>query len=111
VPARDNVVVINNGRADVVASAEHASPNPAYAWFVVIVLTLAYTCSFVDRQILTLLIEPIPPRPAHQRYPGEPARRPRLLDLLHDAGHSDRAPRDQTHRRNLMAADSRSGAS
>lgn len=33
--------------------------NPAYAWFVVIVLTLAYTCSFIDRQILTLLIAPI----------------------------------------------------
>src|SRR5512143_3394244 len=30
-----------------------------YAWFVVLVLTLAYTCSFIDRQILTLLIEPI----------------------------------------------------
>ena len=34
-------------------------PRPAYAWYVVIVLTLAYTCSFIDRQILTLLIEPI----------------------------------------------------
>ncbi len=33
--------------------------NPTYAWFVVIVLTLAYTCSFIDRQILTLLIGPI----------------------------------------------------
>lgn len=36
-----------------------AWPRPAYAWYVVIVLTLAYTCSFIDRQILTLLIEPI----------------------------------------------------
>ncbi len=34
-------------------------PKPAYAWYVVVVLTLAYTCSFIDRQILTLLIEPI----------------------------------------------------
>ena len=34
-------------------------PRPAYAWYVVVVLTLAYTCSFIDRQILTLLIEPI----------------------------------------------------
>lgn len=33
--------------------------NPAYGWYVVFVLTLAYTCSFIDRQILTLLIEPI----------------------------------------------------
>ena len=39
------------------ASADWA--RPAYAWFVVGVLTLAYTCSFIDRQILTLLIEPI----------------------------------------------------
>ncbi len=36
-----------------------AWPRPAYAWYVVVVLTLAYTCSFIDRQILTLLIEPI----------------------------------------------------
>lgn len=34
-------------------------PRPAYAWYAVVVLTLAYTCSFIDRQILTLLIEPI----------------------------------------------------
>ena len=33
--------------------------NPVYGWYVVFVLTLAYTCSFIDRQILTLLIEPI----------------------------------------------------
>ncbi len=33
--------------------------NPVYRWYVVFVLTLAYTCSFIDRQILTLLIEPI----------------------------------------------------
>lgn len=33
--------------------------NPIYGWWVVFVLTLAYTCSFIDRQILTLLIEPI----------------------------------------------------
>jgi MFS family permease len=37
----------------------HTWANPAYAWYVVVVLTLAYTCSFIDRQILTLLIEPI----------------------------------------------------
>ncbi|MDZ4373677.1 MAG: MFS transporter, partial [Phenylobacterium sp.] len=36
-----------------------AWPSRPYAWFVVIVLLLAYTSSFVDRQILTLLVEPI----------------------------------------------------
>jgi MFS family permease len=34
-------------------------PNPKYAWYVVCVLTLAYVFSFLDRQILALLIEPI----------------------------------------------------
>lgn len=34
-------------------------PNPAIAWFTVIVLMLAYTLSFVDRQILSLLVDPI----------------------------------------------------
>lgn len=34
-------------------------PSRRYAWFVVMVLLLAYTSSFVDRQILTLLVEPI----------------------------------------------------
>ena len=34
-------------------------PAPAYAWYVVIVLFIAYTISFIDRQIMSLLIEPI----------------------------------------------------
>jgi len=34
-------------------------PRPAYAWYVVGVLMLAYTNSFIDRQIISLLIEPI----------------------------------------------------
>ncbi len=34
-------------------------PSPAYAWYMVILLTLAYVLSFVDRYILGLLIEPI----------------------------------------------------
>jgi len=34
-------------------------PNPVFAWYVVGVLMLAYTNSFIDRQILSLLIEPI----------------------------------------------------
>ena len=36
-----------------------AYPDPAYAWYVVGILFLAYTISFVDRQIMSLLIEPI----------------------------------------------------
>jgi MFS family permease len=34
-------------------------PSPAYAWYVVGVLTLAYVLSFIDRQILNLLVGPI----------------------------------------------------
>jgi MFS family permease len=34
-------------------------PRPAYAWYVVAVLTLAYLFSFVDRQIISMMIGPI----------------------------------------------------
>tara|TARA_B100001939_G_scaffold188992_1_gene162734 strand:- start:7345 stop:8727 length:1383 start_codon:yes stop_codon:yes gene_type:complete len=34
-------------------------PRPAYAWYVVVILMLAYILSYVDRTILTLLVEPI----------------------------------------------------
>jgi len=36
-----------------------AYPSPTYAWYVVVVLTVAYVVSFLDRQILALLVEPI----------------------------------------------------
>lgn len=34
-------------------------PDQTYGWYVVCILTLAYVFSFLDRQILALLIEPI----------------------------------------------------
>ncbi len=34
-------------------------PSVGYAWYVVAVLTLAYVVSFIDRQILGLLVDPI----------------------------------------------------
>jgi MFS family permease len=34
-------------------------PSPRYAWYVVSILTIAYLVSFLDRQILALLVEPI----------------------------------------------------
>ena len=34
-------------------------PSPGYAWYVVSVLTLAYVLSFIDRQILSLMVGPI----------------------------------------------------
>ncbi len=37
----------------------NAQPTAPYAWYVVAVLSVAYTVSFIDRQILNLLVEPI----------------------------------------------------
>lgn len=41
------------------AAGEGEWPNPGYAWCVVGLLMLAFTSSFIDRQILTLLVGPI----------------------------------------------------
>jgi MFS family permease len=41
------------------AAAEEPYPRPGYAWYVVGVLTLLYVFSFIDRQILNLLVRPI----------------------------------------------------
>jgi MFS family permease len=46
-------------QAAAVIPAESPWPRPVYAWYVVGVLMLAYTNSFIDRQIISLLIEPI----------------------------------------------------
>jgi MFS family permease len=40
-------------------TTERQYPSSRYAWYMVIVLTIAYILSFVDRYILGLLIEPI----------------------------------------------------
>lgn len=34
-------------------------PSPGYSWYVVAVLTVAYVFSFIDRQIMSLLVGPI----------------------------------------------------
>lgn len=39
--------------------AEHALPSPAYARYAVGLLTLVYLLSFLDRQVLSILAEPI----------------------------------------------------
>jgi MFS family permease len=41
------------------STADATYPRPAYAWYVVSVLTVAYIFSFIDRQILNLLVVPI----------------------------------------------------
>lgn len=49
----------SNNNNSVSSSNEPPYPSQAYAWYVVVVLILAYTCSFIDRQILSLLVEPM----------------------------------------------------
>ena len=34
-------------------------PSPRYAWYVICVLMVAYTLSYIDRTIVDLLVEPI----------------------------------------------------
>jgi MFS family permease len=41
------------------SNAETPYPDPKYAWYVVVVLFLAYTSSFIDRIIMSLLVGPI----------------------------------------------------
>ncbi len=38
---------------------DEAWPSPVYGWYVTFVLLLGFTFSFVDRQVLNLLVEPI----------------------------------------------------
>ncbi|HHX81643.1 MAG TPA: MFS transporter [Pseudomonadaceae bacterium] len=38
---------------------EPGYPQPAYAWYVVVILFLAFTVSYIDRQIISLLVDPI----------------------------------------------------
>lgn len=41
------------------AVSSAATPSLRYAWYVVLILMLCYTLSFIDRQILSLLVAPI----------------------------------------------------
>jgi MFS family permease len=47
------------GRDPQPVAATHPWPSPTRAWATVLVLLAAYALAFVDRQILTLLVEPI----------------------------------------------------
>src|SRR5262245_47007499 len=50
---------LNEAAATAPAAQEEPYPRAAYAWYVVGVLTFVYMFSFVDRQILNLLVAPI----------------------------------------------------
>lgn len=41
------------------ARDEQPYPSPGYSWYVVAVLTLVYVFSFIDRQIMSLLVKPL----------------------------------------------------
>jgi len=45
--------------APVSPSTEAPYPSPGYSWYVVGVLTLVYVFSFIDRQIMSLLVRPL----------------------------------------------------
>jgi MFS family permease len=47
------------GDAHISREKSAADSSPAYAWYVVLILVLAYILAYVDRQILTLLVQPI----------------------------------------------------
>ena len=47
------------GKGDQAPASRDAWSHPVYAWYVVVILTIAYVVSFLDRQILALLVEPI----------------------------------------------------
>ena len=40
-------------------SSDTDYPSPTYAWYVVVILFIAYTLAYIDRQCINLLVEPI----------------------------------------------------
>jgi len=60
--SRDTDIIEEKNESGVVDAAvtdEPLWPSRGYAWYVVGILTIAYTVSFIDRQILNLLVGPI----------------------------------------------------
>ena len=50
---------MTNNQPETATTAGNGYPAARYAWYMVILLTLAYVCSFIDRFMLGLLVEPI----------------------------------------------------
>lgn len=46
----------NNDKAN---TSDPDYPNPTYSWYVVVILFLAFTVAYIDRQIMSLLVEPM----------------------------------------------------
>ena len=49
----------NNSAAAIPAASSVPYPKPTYAWYVVVVLLLAYILAFVDREVIALLVPDI----------------------------------------------------
>ena len=56
---RTALVAVSPEARPISSKRDDSYPSARYAWYVVGVLTLAYVFSFIDRQILTLLVGPI----------------------------------------------------
>ncbi|MDX2141833.1 MAG: MFS transporter [Rhodospirillaceae bacterium] len=54
-----NVAVANTNHTAAASASATSWPNPAYAWYVIVLLNLSYLVAFADRIILGLLIVPI----------------------------------------------------
>jgi MFS family permease len=53
-------VTAASGTQDLTSGGDQAEVGASFAsWYLIFVLTLAYTCSFIDRQVLNLLVGPI----------------------------------------------------
>ncbi len=50
---------MNAPQAELKSGGAVVYPSPVYGWYVTLVLLLGFTFSFVDRQVLNLLVEPI----------------------------------------------------
>ena len=94
--APEEVLMEQTPQADAHSSSQPVDPpmipnrtrDPAYAWFVVGLLTLAYVFSFIDRQILNLMVGPIQKDLGIDDSPDGPADGSQLRRVLHVLRHS-----------------------
>ena len=84
--------------ATIVDEAAPAAARPrigAYAWYALFVLVLVYIVNFIDRQILSILVERHQARPQRLGRPDRLPLRHRLRRLLRPVRHPARAARRQ----------------
>lgn len=57
--AENGESVVSEGASGPVTSEGPTYPQPAYGWYVVVLLTIAYIFSYIDRIVLGLVLEPM----------------------------------------------------